>query len=286
MRFISYKDPRGFGLAVRTAVGEYRGLNAGDPAFPGEFHQILAKGSAALRSARDVLARGTPVDVAKIEYLPPLANPGKIICIGLNYADHSLETGFKPPEYPAVFVRFTTSLVGHLGAIIKPRLSDQLDYEGEMVAIVGTAGRHISKESALEHIAGYSLFNDASVRDYQFKSTQWTVGKNFDSTGAFGAEFISADELPPGCKGVRFETRLNGQIVQKALIDDLIFDVASLVSILSDALTLMPGDIIVTGTPGGVGLARKPPLWMKPGDVCLITSEQLGELRNPIVAET
>jgi acylpyruvate hydrolase len=151
-------------------------------------------------------------------------------------------------------------------------LSEQLDYEGEMVAVIGKSGRHIPKASALEHIAGYSLFNDASIRDYQFKSPQWTMGKNFDATGAIGPEFISADELPPGCKGVQFETQLNGQVVQKGSIDDLIFDVASLVSILSDVLTLSPGDILVTGTPGGVGLARKPPLWMKPGDVCVISS--------------
>jgi 2-keto-4-pentenoate hydratase/2-oxohepta-3-ene-1,7-dioic acid hydratase in catechol pathway len=161
-----------------------------------------------------------------------------------------------------------------------------LDYEGELVAIIGKGGRHVPKTSALEHVAGYSLFNDASIRDFQFKSGQWTMGKNFDSTGAFGPAFITADELPLGCKGLQFETHLNGMVVQKANIDDLIFDVASLVSLLSDAFTLVPGDVIVTGTPGGVGLARKPPLWMKPGDLCVITSKELGELRNPIVAET
>jgi acylpyruvate hydrolase len=286
MRFISFNGSQGTGLAVRTGAAQYHGLGVGDDGFPGGLGSLLMQGPAALRAAADVLKRGHAIDLSRIEFLPPLTHPGKIICIGLNYLDHSLETGFKVPDYPAVFVRFISTLIGHMAPIVKPRLSDQLDYEGELVAVVGKAGRHISKQSALQHIAGYSLFNDASVRDFQFKTTQWTVGKNFDATGAFGSEFISADELPPGCKGLHFETQLNGQVVQKASIDDLIFDVASLVSIVSESMTLSPGDIIVTGTPAGVGFTRKPPLWMKPGDVCVITSEQLGVLRNPIVAES
>jgi acylpyruvate hydrolase len=285
MRFLSFKSSEGAGLAVRTSCGHYHGLTHGDPKFPGELGSIVAKGSDALISAADVLSRGRSIDLSGIEHLPPLANPGKIICIGLNYVDHSVESGFKPPEYPAVFIRFASTLIGHGAPIVRPRLSEQLDYEGELVAIVGKGGRHIPKSSALDHIAGYSLFNDASIRDYQFKSTQWTVGKNFDATGAFGPEFVSADELPPGCKGVEFETQLNGKVVQKGMINDLIFDVASLVSIMSEAFTLSPGDILVTGTPGGVGLARKPPLWMKSGDVCVISSAQLGVLSNPIVDE-
>jgi acylpyruvate hydrolase len=285
MRFISFQDSHGSGLAVGNAANGYAGLNNTDAGFPGELGEIIGKGAAAIRAAGDVLKSGRLIDLSTIEFLPPLSSPAKIICIGLNYIDHSVESGFKPPEYPAVFVRFASSLIGHGAPIIRPQLSEQLDYEGELVAIVGKGGRHIPKQSALEHIAGYSLFNDASIRDYQFKSTQWTIGKNFDGTGAFGPEFITADELPAGCKGLHFETRLNDAVVQKAAIDDLIFDVASLVSILSDALTLTPGDIIVTGTPGGVGLARKPPLWMKPGDECVITSTQLGTLRNRIAAE-
>jgi acylpyruvate hydrolase len=285
MRLISFKHAKGTGLAARQMDGSYRGLMRDDRRFPGGLGEILRAGSAALKSAADVLSAGRAIDPEELEFLPPLSDAEKLICIGLNYVDHSLESGFKPPEYPAVFVRFNSSLIGHLAPIVRPRLSEQLDYEGELVAIVGKGGRHIPKASALEHIAGYSLFNDASIRDYQFKSTQWTIGKNFDSTGAFGPEFISADELPPGCKGLHFETQLNGMVVQKAAIDDLIFDVASLVSILSDAFTLNPGDIIVTGTPGGVGLARKPPRWMKPGDVCVICSNELGSLRNPIIAE-
>ena len=236
--------------------------------------------------AADILARGSPVDLAAIEYLPPLADSGKLICIGLNYIDHSMESGFKPPEYPTVFARFNSSLIGHREPIVRPKASLQLDYEGEVAAIIGTGGRNIPETQALQHVAGYTLFNDASIRDFQFKSPQWTVGKNFDCTGAFGPEFVSAEELPPGCKGVGFETRLNGVVVQKCVLDDLIFGVASLVSTLSAAMTLSPGDVIVTGTPGGVGLARKPPLWMKPGDLCEIASEQLGVLINPIIDET
>jgi acylpyruvate hydrolase len=286
MRFICFRSAGQMGIAVRAADGVYSGLTAADSGYPGDLHTLIKSGPAALKKAAAVLASGNKIDVAAIAFLPPLRNPQKIICIGLNYVDHSAETGFKTPEYPAVFVRFNSTLVGHLQPIVKPKLSEQLDYEGELVAVVGKEGRHIPKSAALEHVAGYSLFNDASVRDFQFKSGQWTMGKNFDATGAFGAEFISADELPPGCKGLRFETHLNGTVVQKAVIDDLIFDVATLVSLLSDAFTFLPGDIIITGTPGGVGLARKPPLWMKPGDVCKITSKDLGELSNPIVAES
>ncbi len=284
MRFVSFKSGVTAGLAVKVDGG-LRGLTAGDSGFPGELGELLKTGPLALKAAGAALARGKTIDPEQIEFLPPISRPGKVICIGLNYADHSIESGFKPPEYPAVFVRFNSSLIGHLAPIVRPKASEQLDYEGELVAFVGKAGRHVPKAAALEHIAGYSLFNDASIRDFQFKSGQWTMGKNFDSTGAFGPEFITADELPPGCKGLQFETHLNGTVVQRGNIDDLIFDVASLVSTLSDVFTLDPGDIIVTGTPGGVGLARKPPLWMKPGDVCVITSKVLGELRNPVVAE-
>jgi acylpyruvate hydrolase len=285
MRFICFRSAGHVGIAVRDAEGAYRGLTAVDSGYPGELEALIKSGPAALKNAAAVLASGNKIDLAAIEFLPPLRSPQKIICIGLNYADHSAETGFKTPEYPAVFVRFNSTLVGHLQPIVRPKLSEQLDYEGELVAVIGKPGRHIPKSAALEHVAGYSLFNDASVRDFQFKSGQWTMGKNFDSTGAFGPEFITADELPPGCKGLRFETHLNGAVLQKAVIDHLIFDVATLVSLMSEAFTLLAGDIIVTGTPGGVGLARKPPLWMKPGDVCTITSEDLGELSNPIVAE-
>jgi 2-keto-4-pentenoate hydratase/2-oxohepta-3-ene-1,7-dioic acid hydratase in catechol pathway len=164
-------------------------------------------------------------------------------------------------------------------------LSSQLDYEGELVAVVGKSGRHIAEHDALDHVLGYSLFNDASIRDYQTKSPQWTVGKNFDGTGAFGPMLVTEDELPPGAAGLQIQTRLNGQIVQNASTSDMVFSVARLISILSEAMTLEAGDIIVTGTPAGVGVARKPQLFMKHGDICEVEIEKIGILTNRIEDE-
>nr|WP_272490881.1 fumarylacetoacetate hydrolase family protein [Mesobacterium pallidum] len=208
-----------------------------------------------------------------------------MLCIGLNYADHSAEGGFAVPDYPTVFARFNTSLVGHGQPLIKPRTSDQFDYEGEVVAVIGKPGRHIPKETALDHVIGYSLFNDASVRDFQMRTPQWTVGKNFDGTGAFGPWLVTADALPNGCAGLKLETRLNGQTVQSASTDDMVFDIATLVSTLSEAMTLEAGDVIISGTPAGVGIARKPQLFMKPGDICDVEVNGLGILSNPVAEE-
>lgn len=285
MRFISFALKGRSGLAVLTQDNSYRGLTREDREFPGSLQELLEQGDVAVRNAAVVLGKGPELPTDEIEFLPPIQAPGKIICIGLNYADHTAETGFEPPKHPTVFARYANSLVGHRAPIVRPTVSDHLDYEGEIVAVVGRAGRHIRRDSALAHIAGYSIFNDASIRDYQMRTTQWTVGKSFDATGAFGPQFVTAEELPPGCKGLSVETRLNGQVVQRASTDALIFDVATLVSMLSESMTLAPGDIIVTGTPAGVGMARKPPLWMKPGDVCEVEVERLGILRNPISAE-
>ena len=285
MRFAAYRDRDATGLAVSENGKDYVGLSAENPNFPGDLLSLLRKGGDALAQARRVLQNGKPVDLGEVGLLPPIPNPPKIICVGLSYADHSTESGFKVPDYPALFARFSSSLIAHGDLLVRPRVSTQFDYEGELVAIVGKGGRHVSKSNALDHIAGYSIFNDGSVRDYQFKSTQWDIGKNFDGTGAFGPDFVTADELPPGCKGLRLETRLNGQTVQSASIDDMLFDVQSLVAIISEAITLEPGDVIVTGTPAGVGFARKPQLFMKQDDVCEVIIEKLGTLRNGIVDE-
>jgi acylpyruvate hydrolase len=285
MRFISFVQGDVPGLSVRCADGKYHGLRESDAAYPGSLDDLVRQGTEAFANAATVLSKGPTVDLGRVRFLPPLTQSPKIICIGLNYADHTSESGFKPQEYPTVFARFASSLIGHGEPIIRPRVSTQLDYEGELVAVVGKGGRHICKENALDHVAGYALFNDASIRDFQFKSPQWTVGKNFDGTGAFGPEFITADELPAGAKGLMLRTRLNGAVVQEASTSDMVFDVATLVATLSEAFTLEVGDIIVTGTPSGVGLARKPPLWMKPGDVCEVEVDGFMSLSNPIEDE-
>ena len=202
----------------------------------------------------------------EIQYLPLLPRPGKIICIGRNYAAHAAEGGADTPSYPEIFFRGATSLVAHGAPIIRPRCSDKLDFEGEFAFVVGKTCRHAAQDNALGYIAGYTLFNDATLRDYQRFSTQWTIGKNFDGTGAFGPELVTCDELPDGLQGLSLLTRLNGQEMQNGRIDDLVFPVRQLVVMLSECLTLEPGDVVVTGTPAGVGFARKPPVWMKHGD--------------------
>ncbi|WCE06231.1 fumarylacetoacetate hydrolase family protein [Pseudoxanthomonas sp. JBR18] len=284
MRFIAYRNAQGVGLAARHEDGSYRGLLKHAPSYPGDLNLLIATGDARVlaEAGRVLLKEGEKVQPDAVSYLPPVSRPPKIICIGLNYADHTNESGFKPQEYPTVFARFASSLIGHGAPIIRPAASDQLDYEGELAAIIGKRGRNISKADALDHVVGYALFNDASIRDYQFKSPQWTVGKNFDDTGAFGPEFVTADELPPGARGLMLRTKLNGQVMQEASTDDMVFDIPTLIETLSEAFTLEPGDVIVTGTPAGVGLARTPPVWMKHGDVCEVEVDGFQTLINPI----
>jgi 2-keto-4-pentenoate hydratase/2-oxohepta-3-ene-1,7-dioic acid hydratase in catechol pathway len=285
MRFAAFSIGQRNGLASVTREGQFHGLVEGDAGYPGPLDALIGTGTEALKHAEAKLGQGPPIDPREVTLRPPLAAPGKIICVGLNYIDHSIESGFTPPDYPTIFARFNSSLIGSGRPIIRPNVSVELDYEGEMVAILGKGGRHIPEADALSHVMGYSIFNDASVRDYQKKSPQWTIGKNFDGTGAFGPYLVTADELPPGGKGLRIETRLNGVTVQKASTADMVFSVAQLISILSEAITLSPGDIIVSGTPAGVGMARKPPLFMKHGDVCEVEIEGIGILSNPVEDE-
>ncbi|MFW7341568.1 fumarylacetoacetate hydrolase family protein [Pollutimonas sp. H1-120] len=226
------------------------------------------------------------LDEAQIkDFLPPLVRPPKIFCVGLNYADHTKESDYEQPDYPTIFPRYHSSLVAHQEPIVRPLASDSLDFEGEMAVVLTGGGRHIAKEDALRWVAGYSVFNDGSIREYQFKSPQWTIGKNFDNTGAFGPDLVTADELPPGGRGLTLETRLNGVVVQCASTDDMLFDVATLISILSEAISLEAGDVIVTGTPSGIGWARDPRLLMREGDICEVSISQIGTLRNSIENE-
>lgn len=246
-----------------------------------EFENYLDVVSKAVESAEDSVC----YNYDDLEFAPLITRPPKIICIGRNYAAHAKEGGAETPTYPEIFFRGAESLIGHKDPIIRPQCSDKLDYEGEIVAIVGKKTRHCSEKNGLDAIAGYALFNDATLRDYQRKSSQWTIGKNFDGTGAFGPEFVTADELPPGMVGSNIVTRLNGNIMQDANTDDLVFPVKYLVAALSECMTLMPGDIIITGTPAGVGYARNPPIYMKAGDVIEISVPGLGTLRNAVEDE-
>jgi acylpyruvate hydrolase len=282
MRFVVYVLNGRRGLAVDLGEG-FRGLFRDESGYPGDLDHLVAD-QAELHGAAQALSSGQPINVDAVQFLPPFPNPGKVICLGLNYVDHSAEVGIALPDYPTVFARFASSLIGHGAPIPMPRQSIQLDYEGELVAVIGRGGRSISREEALDHVAGYSIFNDVSVRDFQLRTSQWTVGKNFDGTGAFGPFFVVSEALPPGCKGLSLTTRLNGLTVQSAAITDMVFDIETLIVLLSDAFTLSAGDIIVAGTPGGIGMSHHPPLWMKPGDVCEVEISGLGILRNTIVA--
>ena len=251
-------------------------------------HRYPTLRAALASGALDEIARAAEGMAAElrltdVRWLPPIPQPDKIVCIGLNYKAHAAEAGLKVPEKPSLFIRLTNTLVAHGGSIVRPTLSSDLDYEGELAVVIGRAGRHIAQSEGLQHVAGYSCFNDASVRDYQFKHSL-AVGKNFVATGGFGPWLVSGDEIPdPSLLTVR--TRLNGTEVQHGTTDDLIFSVPWIIAYVSSFTQLLPGDVIATGTPHGVGFARKPPLWMKPGDVVEVEISGVGVLRNNIVAE-
>ncbi len=287
MRFVAFEMNGVAGLALADAQGGLRGLLSSEVGYPGDLDTLIRKAPGAIDSAAAALEGAPAIDPKGLRYLPPFQRADKIICIGLNYVDHNLESGHQPVSYPGIFARFNSSLIGHGAPIVLPKVSKELDYEGELVAVVSRGGWRIPRERALEHVAGYSIFNDASLRDYQMKSAsrQWTMGKNFDGTGAFGPAFVTADELPPGASGLHLETRVNGEVMQSASTADMMLNVAALIELLSEAITLSPGDVIVTGTPSGVAMFRKPPTWMKDGDVCEVEVEGVGLLRNTIAAE-
>ncbi|MCW1838870.1 fumarylacetoacetate hydrolase family protein [Prosthecomicrobium hirschii] len=264
-------------LAIDAGAGLRLVVDAGLPDDP---LAILADPALSARAV--AAATGPAIDEAAAAFRLPLAVPGRIFCVGLNYADHAKESPYEKPNYPVYFLRVDTGLIPHGAAIVRPLVSTHLDFEGEIAAVIGTGGRNIPMDTALDHVAAYTIFNDGSIRDYQFKGPQWTLGKNFDETGPLGPWLVPAADLPPGIKGLRLQTRLNGQVVQEANTDDLLFPVAEVIARLSEAVTLKPGDVIATGTPAGVGFARKPPLFMKHGDVVEIEVEGIGILRNPV----
>lgn len=234
-------------------------------------------------AAREATGRNADYTLSQVKLLPPITDPDKIICIGLNYKAHAAEGGFKIPEFPQLFSRLTNTLVAHGSAMVRPRQSGDFDYEGELAIVIGRAGRHIAAQDALKHVCGYACFNDGSIRDFQFKHSL-TAGKNFPATGGFGPWVVTADEIPDPAR-LTLTTRVNDTQVQHKGIDDMIFDLPAIISYVSSWTQLLPGDVIATGTPEGVGFARKPPLWLKPGDTVEVEISRIGVLRNPIVME-
>lgn len=280
MKFISYRHGGRdtFGMIVGNGVVDLQAH------FAGRYETLRDTIAAGALSDRAGLA-GKPAELplTEVVLLPPIPDPGKIIGIGRNYANHAAESGSPPPENPSFFVRFTNSLTAHDAGMIRPRISSHFDYEGELAVVIGKRGRHVSKNDALDHVFGYSCFNDGSIRDIQFKHSL-AAGKNFISTGGFGPWIVSADEIPDP-SALELRTRINGETLQAAPTADLIFDVPTLIQYLSELTELAPGDVIATGTPEGVGFARKPPRWLVPGDVVEVECSSVGVLRNRVVDE-
>jgi len=283
MRLMSFEQggKASYGVATDTGVIDL-GARLGDD-YPTLLSLIEGNGQAAAAKA----ASGQDDDHAlgDITFLPVIPRPNKIICVGLNYEDHRIETGRQPSGYPVMFPRYANCQVGHGVAMVKPRNSDRFDYEGEVAVIIGTPGRHVSQDDALNHVAGYSCYNDGSVRDFQGHTHQFLPGKNFTATGAFGPWMVTADEIPDPSR-LTLTTRLNGEVMQKANTDQLIFNIPFLISYISSFMALEAGDVIVSGTPGGVGDRRNPPVYMKDGDTVEVEVSGIGTLVNPVANES
>jgi len=267
--------------------GEYIEVESAVSDAPGCVKGLLALGAERLQAIWKALPQGTRRhDPAKANLLAPIPNPSKIICLGLNYRDHAIESGMDIPTEPILFSKYPSSLVGHNAEIVLPAVSDQVDYEAELVIVVGKKGRKIAQDQAMEHVAGYCVGHDVSARDWQLNKPgkQWMVGKTFDTFAPIGPELVCRDEVPdPHALGIRL--RLNGETMQDSSTSQLIFRVEEVIAYLSKIFTLEPGDLIFTGTPPGVGMARKPPVWLKPGDVTEGEIDGLGTLRNTVRGE-
>lgn len=282
MRLMSFEQAgkASYGIATDKGVIDLGARMGGD--HPTLLSVIQGKAFGAAEKA----AAGLADDFAQtdVTFLPVIPRPTKIVCIGLNYEEHRIETGRQVSGYPVMFPRYANCQVGHGQPMVKPRNSDRFDYEGEMAVIIGKPGRHISQADALSHIAGFSCYNDGSVRDFQGHTHQYMPGKNFTATGAFGPWMVTSDEIADHTK-LTLTTRLNGQVMQQANTDQLIFNVPFLIEYISSFMALEAGDVIVSGTPGGVGDKRKPPVYMKDGDTIEVDVTGIGTLVNPVVNE-
>ncbi|TDJ47074.1 MAG: FAA hydrolase family protein [Gammaproteobacteria bacterium] len=280
MKFVSYTDQGqpGYGLVSDDTVHPV------DPAFREQFGDLrsVLTGSALHRA--EAAATGEPLALADVSLLPVIPNPGKIVGVGMNYSAHIAEMGRQPPAWPALFTRFPDSIVGHGQPIIRPQVSDHYDFEGELAVIIGRPARHVAAADAQRYIAGYSCFLDGSIRDYQRHTSQFIAGKNFRHSGAFGPMLVTPDEIPD-LDAARLTTRVSGELMQQGHIGDLCIGIGRIIEYLSGIFRLEPGDVILTGTPSGVGAAREPQRWLEPGDVVEVSIDDLGTLRNEVADE-
>jgi acylpyruvate hydrolase len=285
--------------AVLQHTGDDDELVVADARVPTDMIGLLRGGDTSLRAAQQAVAfarsqlevsgktlnrQGIVYATDDISLLPPVVRPGKVICLGLNYRDHAAESGMAVPEYPVLFHKVAGSLIGHNQPIVVPRISSKIDYEGELAIIIGRRGKYIAEDEAYTYIAGYTVANDVSARDLQFRTSQWTTGKMLDTFGPLGPALVTRDEVPDP-HTLAIKTILNGQVMQDGNTADMIFGVPYIVSYISEIVTLEPGDVILTGTPPGIGNSRSPQVFMKPGDTIEVEIEQLGKLANPVAAE-
>ena len=280
MRLVNFQSADGARIGVVTG-DRVIDVAAVDAAAPRDLQTVIAEDR--LDEIAAIADRATDAEMLafdSLEFNMPISAPGKILCLGLNYIEHVNEGSFEKQPFPTIFMRSVTSMTAHNAPLIRPSVSEALDYEAELALIIGKRARHLTADNALDAVAGYSCANDGSVREYQRHTIQWTMGKNFDKTGPFGPVFVTADELPDGAKGLDIQCRLNGQTVQSSNTDMMMFPVVETLVYLTEGLTLEPGDVILMGTPSGVGHARKPPLWMRDGDVVEVEIENIGVLHN------
>jgi len=289
MKIVAFEGQGGPRLGI-VEGNEVVDLNAADASLPTDLGGWLGKHNGETKPLADI-AKRAPASarrpLAGLTYALPVGRPGKVICLGLNYLDHVKEGPNRDniPKFPTIFMRSRTSLVPHGQPIVRPQVTDTLDYEAELILVIGKRAKHLSAANALSCIAGYCCGNEGSVREFQRKTTQWDMGKNFDRTGGFGPWLVTADELPPGAKGLKIESRLNGKVMQSDNTDNMMFPIVELLVYVTQGMTLEPGDIIFTGTPSGVGHARTPPVFMENGDICEVEIQGIGALRNPVVDE-
>jgi 2-keto-4-pentenoate hydratase/2-oxohepta-3-ene-1,7-dioic acid hydratase in catechol pathway len=282
VKFVSYQTPTGSRAAL-VVDGKYIDVNAADPSLPTTLKELVALGQDGLARAGRAAQNGTPLS-SGIKILAPIPDPQKVICVGLNYADHAKESGVAPPDEPVFFSKFPTAVAAHGDPISLPKVSTQVDYEAELVVVIGRGGKNIPRGEALSHVAGYCPGHDVSARDWQLNKPgkQWLLGKTFDTFAPYGPTLTTPDEAGDP-NNLRIALRLNGTVMQDSSTTQLIFKIDELVSYISNVCTLLPGDIIFTGTPPGVGAARKPPVFLKPGDTVEVEIENLGTLSNPCV---